>query len=75
MQLLFFTYALFWASSDNLDQKHPASSCKQVACGAKLQGKPKSCKTLKVTKGPLAGGGFPSTENFLQPFNTILIPF
>ena len=51
-ELPFFANALFWASGDNLSLKYPASSCKQVAFAAGVQGKPKHRRALKVAKGP-----------------------
>ena len=52
MQLPFFANALFWAKGDNLDLKHPANSCKQVAFSAGVQGKSKLCRALEVARRP-----------------------
>ena len=52
MQLLVFANALFWASGDNLGLKGPASSSKQLAFAAGVQGKLKLCRALKVAWGP-----------------------
>ena len=52
MQLPFFADTLFFMSGDNLGQKHPANSCKQMAFADGVQGKPKHCQVLKAAKGP-----------------------